>query len=162
MNFLDILHGQDLGGGYDPSLPGICGFQKEYQFLSNFWSCPVELWGIKFLSSEQAYVYSKSEDEHFRRQVLAEVRPGKIKQLGSLVELRPNWDDIKRDIMKEILFAKFRQNPELKRKLLETGMRYLEETNWWHDTYWGVCNGIGDNNLGQLLMLVRTTLRKFG
>ena len=29
----------------------------------------------------------------------------------------------------------------------------------WHDTYWGVCDGVGKNRLGQLLMNLRTDLR---
>ncbi len=33
-----------------------------------------------------------------------------------------------------------------------------EETNTWHDTYWGVCNGVGKNMLGIQLMRVRAEL----
>lgn len=29
------------------------------------------------------------------------------------------------------------------------------EVNNWGDTYWGVCNGIGDNHLGKILMKIR-------
>lgn len=31
--------------------------------------------------------------------------------------------------------------------------------NHWHDTYWGVCDGAGENRLGKLLMQVRRELR---
>ena len=45
-------------------------------------------------------------------------------------------------------------------KLLGTGDTYLEEGNTWNDTFWGVCNGVGENNLGRILMEVREELRK--
>ena len=43
--------------------------------------------------------------------------------------------------------------------LLESEEAYLEETNHWGDVYWGVCNGIGENKLGKLLMDIRDDLR---
>ena len=39
--------------------------------------------------------------------------------------------------------------------LQETRDFYLEETNWWNDTFWGVCNRKGKNILGHLLMKIR-------
>jgi predicted NAD-dependent protein-ADP-ribosyltransferase YbiA (DUF1768 family) len=47
--------------------------------------------------------------------------------------------------MYDIVFDKFTRNKSLGDKLLETGDKYLEETNHWHDTCWGVCNGVGTN-----------------
>lgn len=160
MNLSDLMNEQDWDGGYDKSLPPILGFFNEYRFLSNFHLCPINIWGIDFSSSEQAYVYRKSDDPEFQQKVLAEHHPGKVKKIGSEYKLRPHWNNIRRHLMEHILLNKFRQNPELKKALLDTGRRYIEETNWWHDTYWGVCEGVGENNLGQLLMLVRTILRR--
>jgi predicted NAD-dependent protein-ADP-ribosyltransferase YbiA (DUF1768 family) len=40
-----------------------------------------------------------------------------------------------------------------------TGDRKLVEGNYWHDTFWGVCNGVGENYLGEILMHVRQELR---
>ena len=34
------------------------------------------------------------------------------------------------------------------------------EGNTWNDTFWGVCNGQGQNWLGKILMLVRSELNK--
>lgn len=61
--------------------------------------------------------------------------------------------------MYKLLRAKFVQEP-MRSKLLETGEAYLEETNYWKDTFWGVYNGTGENRLGRLLMLVRDELRE--
>lgn len=62
--------------------------------------------------------------------------------------------------MMEIVFNKFIQNRSLKEKLLDTGNKYLEETNWWKDDFWGVDIKIGGkNNLGKILMKVRECLK---
>lgn len=58
--------------------------------------------------------------------------------------------------MKRIVFDKFYKHQHLKDQLLETGDRYLEETNDWADSYWGVdTKKGGENNLGQILMEIR-------
>ena len=49
-------------------------------------------------------------------------------------------------------------NPDLREKLVATGDAELIEGNHWNDTCWGVCKGIGQNNLGKILMEVRDML----
>jgi hypothetical protein len=49
----------------------------------------------------------------------------------------------------------------LKQLLLATGDKELIEGNTWGDTFWGVCNGIGQNHLGKILMAKRTELKLF-
>jgi predicted NAD-dependent protein-ADP-ribosyltransferase YbiA (DUF1768 family) len=48
--------------------------------------------------------------------------------------------------------CKFIQNEDLRKLLLDTGTSELIEDNNWHDTFWGVCNGVGANKLGEILM----------
>ena len=60
--------------------------------------------------------------------------------------------------MRELLELKFEKEPR-KTWLLTTGDRELIEENHWGNTFWGVCNGIGENNLGNLLMVVRDKLK---
>ena len=88
-----------------------------------------------------------------------ELNPSKAKQLGRKVKLRKDWEEVKTNIMYDICLAKFTQNQDLKEKLLKTGNAILIEGNWWNDTYWGVCNGIGENNLGKILMKIREELK---
>ena len=83
---------------------------------------------------------------------------GQAKRLGKRVELRPDWEDVKIDIMRQVLKSKFTQNPELKAKLIATGDAELIEGNNWNDRFWGVCNGKGQNHLGRLLMELRAEL----
>jgi N-glycosidase YbiA len=44
--------------------------------------------------------------------------------------------------------------------LLDTGDAELVEVNHWRDFWWGVCNGVGANHLGRLLMTIRNELRE--
>jgi len=62
--------------------------------------------------------------------------------------------------MADIVYQKFLQNPELRDKLLATNDAYLVEGNNWKDTYWGICNGVGENWLGRILMIVRHALKQ--
>ena len=80
---------------------------------------------------------------------------GKIaKTWGRRVPLREDWNEVRIPIMEEIVRAKFLQNPELVPQL--TSIKgYIQEDNSWHDTFWGVCNGIGENKLGIILMKIR-------
>lgn len=41
---------------------------------------------------------------------------------------------------------------------MRTGESILIEKNTWGDTYFGVCNGVGENNLGKDLMSIRYRL----
>ena len=60
--------------------------------------------------------------------------------------------------MYKCLRSKF-SAPELREKLLDTGDAELIEGNWWNDTTWGVCNGVGENRLGKLLMQIRAEIK---
>ena len=84
--------------------------------------------------------------------------PGQAKRLGRKCLLRKDWEEAKDHAMLSVLRAKF-ANPELKEKLIATGDVELVEGNHWNDTYWGVCNGIGKNMLGKLLMQVREEIK---
>lgn len=86
------------------------------------------------------------------------MNPAQAKLAGRNCELRKDWEDIKEQTMYEIVSAKFTQNKNLAKLLLDTGDAYLEEGNWWQDTTWGVCNGVGENKLGKILMRVREEL----
>ena len=61
--------------------------------------------------------------------------------------------------MLDIVYVKFTQNEELKQRLLSKKDAELREGNYWKDTHWGVCNGVGLNMLGKTLMVVREMLK---
>lgn len=73
---------------------------------------------------------------------------------------RNDWEQVKEDIMKKALLAKFTQHHELNLKLLSTRNRELVEHTS-NDRYWGDGgDGNGQNRLGYLLMSVREELRQ--
>lgn len=76
------------------------------------------------------------------------------------MNLRPDWEEVKDDVMYTVCKAKFLQNPGLLKKLLDTGDAELIEGNTWNDQIWGVCNGSGENRLGKILMRIRDEAAK--
>lgn len=94
------------------------------------------------------------------RKLFVNLNPSYAKKLGRVVKLRRDWELIKDNIMYQLCLAKFEQNAVLIDLLLATGEAELEEGNFWRDTYWGVCNGVGLNKLGLILMQVRKELKE--
>lgn len=133
-------------------------FEGEFAFLSNFYDAEVEYEGIKYPTNEHAFQAAKSLNPARRLEIAMLDTPGKAKRAGRSLQLRHDWEKVKYDVMLDIVFAKFHQHPELAAKLLATGDAELIEGNWWNDTTWGVCNGVGSNWLGRILMMVRARL----
>ena len=152
---------------YDEERNMILQFRGEYEFLSNFYECPngVEFEGLIYPTSENAYQAAKVHD--FRRKIFTQITPKEAKKLGRKYPMRYEMKspETRIKVMKQILRNKFKRNPELKQKLLETGDVILVEGNTWNDTFWGVdlnspCNNCeygyeGKNMLGKLLMELR-------
>jgi len=135
-------------------------FIGEFFWLSNFFGCPVVVDRIKFQSTEHAYQMFKTDDLEWRKKIRNAKSPGHAKRLGAACPMRPDWDDIKVDVMRKCIRAKFTQNEDLKAKLLATGDEHLEEGNTWSDRVWGTVNGQGQNLLGKILMEIREELRE--
>ncbi len=117
-------------------------FDGEYRWLSNFWPCKVTLDGIEFKCVENAYQAAKSLDSEVRMSFIY-ITAGQAKRLGREIKIRDDWDKVKNDVMYELIHQKFFKNAELRKKLLDTNDDKIVEGNYWHDTYWGVCNGVG-------------------
>ncbi len=133
-------------------------FSGEYEFLSNFYEAPVR-YEYFYGSSEAAYQAQKAAKLDNKLEFL-NYNPRKSKRRARKIPIRADWDAVKVAFMRDIVFAKFIQNPELAEKLLATGNAEIFEGNYWHDTFWGVDNetGAGENNLGKILMEVRAGL----
>ena len=132
-------------------------FRGENRFLSNFYETSVEWEGLIYPSSEAAFQAAKTLDQEDRKRFQT-MAPTIAKREGYKVKLRENWEDIKIDVMYQIVLAKFSQNEFLKQKLIATGREWLEEGNTWGDRTWGTVDGIGNNYLGKVLMAVRSVL----
>ncbi len=126
-------------------------FEGNYRFLSNFY---IEPDGSHV---EGEYQAQKCADPADMVQFL-HIHPGACKRLGRRVKLRSDWESVKVETMRALVWQKFVDHLVLQTKLLATGDAELIEGNHWHDSFWGVCNGWGRNELGKILMQVRTKL----
>ena len=132
----------------------ITSFRGKYRFLSNFYPAEIAYLGIKYPTVEHAYQAVKTVDRRTRQFIAGLATPGQAKQVGHSVVLRANWESIRVGMMDVFLRKKF-AIPVLERLLLATEDRDLVEENSWGDTFWGVCGGVGQNQLGKLLVRIR-------
>lgn len=143
----------------------IKGFFGEYRFLSNFWPAVVFLDGVQFPCVENAYQsakYAQTMRGYFvtcsPKEAIIFARDTPLNE-----EALAEWEKKKVQVMYNLLLQKFDKllNGELYHALQATGDRYLEETNYWGDVFWGVNTshkedkGVGENMLGTLLMKIR-------
>ena len=133
-------------------------FVGDYWFLSNFYPSPVTFNGVVYPTVEHAYQAAKTLDPAERERIRICETPGQAKRLGRRVKLRSDWESIKIDVMATLVREKFR-DPQLAKKLLDTGDCKLIEGNDWGDRIWGMVNGTGKNYLGRILMAIRADLK---
>lgn len=137
----------------------IDSFRDEYRFLSNFWPCQIiSIDGIVYPSVEHAYQAAKTVSFEEKKPIQYAYTAGIAKNLGQKVTKRSDWEEIKQSVMLELVRKKFK-SPILAKLLLHTGNAELIEGNYWGDTYWGICNNVGQNNLGKILMQVRSEIK---
>lgn len=135
---------------------GIYGFSGPFRWLSNFADCEIEFEGVVYPTTENAYQAAKFAPE--LRPPFVHFTPGEAKKAGqNTLAQRPDWREVSLGIMKDLNRKKFVQEP-YKTLLLNTDGLFIEETNTWGDTFWGVCMGNGENHLGRILMEIRDEL----
>lgn len=144
-------------------------FDGEYFFLSNFYEAPTKFrmpsYEITMPTGEHAFQAAKmhamkNRDEKVRedyvRRMAEAPTPAKAKYLGRSVDIHPDsWEDVRVECMREVVFQKFLQHPDLRTSLLKTYDAMLVEGNDWNDKFWGRVDGKGYNKLGVILMEVR-------
>jgi N-glycosidase YbiA len=133
----------------------IDSFSGKFDFLSNFYG--------EGLTVEHYYQAAKTWHDDWKQSILNAETPGRAKRLGRKAPMRDDWDEVRVDIMYELLKEKF-QDLTLAIKLIDTFPISLIEGNKWHDNFWGICscmkcrNTESHNMLGFLLMRVRGEL----
>ncbi len=146
-------------------------FDGEFKFLSNFFTLPTPMtWGdptrpgwpaTAVWTTEAAFQSAKAKTQEDRNRIASIIAPGQAKRAGRAVDVREDWEVVRGVVMLAALREKF-AIPAMREKLLATADANLIEGNTWHDSYWGHCTcgrcRVGKNNLGRLLMQVRTEL----
>ena len=147
---------------------------EENGYLSNWYLSHFTVNGIDFSSMEQFMMYQKAyrfHDEEIANNILHTDNVAEIKKLGRKVHAYDEnvWNGVRQIIVYEGLKAKFSQNADLKRQLVDTGDAVLAECAV-RDQIWGIGLSMGDPNrferskwkgynlLGYALMLVREQL----
>lgn len=134
------------------------GFFGDFRFLSNFYDATVYYEGLKYHSTENAYQSAKIDIDYRHHLQICTAAESKRewKKYPKIDSGKKEWDGRKYDVMALIVFDKFWRNHTLRKALLETGEKYLEELNHWKDTCWGVDIEKGGTNwLGKILMNTR-------
>jgi len=133
---------------------------NEYGFLSNFWPSPMVIDGKEYPTNEHYYQSQKAvkpeQVEWIRNSPTAflAMKAGRSLRMEK-GELQIHWELMKLDVMLKGLREKFKQNPDLRARLLATGDAVLHEDSP-TDMVWGKK---GRDALGILLMQVRRELR---
>lgn len=136
-------------------------FSDKFSFLSNFFCAEILYEGEYWRTVEHAFQGAKTSHPVDKTRIRIADTPGYAKKLGRQVDLREDWEEVKLEIMFELVSAKFESHQNLMQRLLDTGDAELIEGNYWHDNFWGDCsckrceNIKGENVLGQILMMVR-------
>lgn len=139
-------------------------YEHDFYVLSNFAAFQLEWKGYCFHTSEAAYHWEKFIDTNVAVAISIRLAPS-AHEAFKLAEKhhaarRPDWDQIKIGIMKQILRAKADQHEYVTRKLLATGNRQLIEDSW-RDDFWGWGpHKNGHNMMGRLWMEIRDEISK--
>ena len=91
-------------------------------FLSNFYPCEIYFRGQLYTSLEQAYQGTKAKvykDDATFEAILKASTQTRIKGIGGQIVVDRYWDELKLQIMRDLVLAKFKQNKKLYYSLLK-------------------------------------------
>lgn len=136
-------------------------FSGSFDPLNNFSAHTVTIWRHIFYTVEHAFHWKKFEttEPKLAQKIIKAGSPWLAKKLSRTSEnRRSDWQDVKVDIMFEIVSAKALQHEDVRDMLLTTGGKTIVE-NSPVDSFWGCGeDGKGQNQMGKILMKVRSEL----
>ncbi len=133
---------------------------EPYAEFSNFANYPISLDGHVWRTVEHYYQAMKTLSESERAIIRHTNTPGEAKKLGQHVLLREDWEEVKYEVMKTAVRAKFSQHEDIQQVLFNTGFREIAEDSP-NDYIWGLGkDGTGQNLLGKVLVEIREELRE--
>lgn len=137
--------------------------KDEYGCFSNFAHYGFELDGKWWMTSEHYFQAQKFCGTEYEETIRLLDNPMKAAEMGRNrnLPLREDWEQVKDDIMRRAVCAKFAQNKEIRDILISTGKETIIEKTT-NDYYWGCGqDGSGKNMLGIILMEIREKLLFF-
>jgi N-glycosidase YbiA len=128
-------------------------------YMSNYKKARFFIYGRWWNWVEAPYQSQKTLDVNEQELIYQAKTNNESRLLGQKLTMRPDWDQVKRQVMYECCLAKFLQHHDLRKQLLETGDEILIEDSP-VDFWWGCgSDGSGRNELGKVLMQIREELR---
>ncbi len=139
-------------------------YEREFYVFSNFSSFQVKWRGKLWQTSEHAYQaahFFETAPELSEQIFKCSSAHEAYKIAKANADKAPqNWEEIKVDIMEDIVRCKLQQNPYIMHKLLQTEDKLIVEDSPYDDCWgWGK-NKNGRNELGKIWMKLRKELRK--
>jgi ribA/ribD-fused uncharacterized protein len=135
--------------------------REQYACFSNFSPHGFILDNLYWYTSEHYFQAQKFAGTSHLEQIRLAKTPKDAANMGRERSrpLRPDWEQVKDNIMKQAVLRKFETHVDIKEILLSTGDAEIVE-NSPIDYYWGCgADGSGKNMLGIILMEVRDILR---
>ena len=139
--------------------------EKPYGCFSNLFRRPMEFEGMMFPTAEHAYQAGKPRKPEVRDWLMAAPSPSLLAMAAHGLlswDIAPGWSAGRRDRMRAVVLAKFRQHADLQTLLFSTGDARIVESATVDNPVnrrWGEVNGVGQNWLGLILMEVRDALQ---
>jgi len=135
---------------------------KQGWMFSNFSPHPIEYLDMEWPTVEHAFQALKfyPHDMYWFNSINSAGTPQRAKQMGNTRrhKLRDDWEEVKIDLMKELITLKMETYGEIYDALMETGDREMIEASP-TDYYWGEGKDrSGTNMLGKVLVQVRESL----
>ena len=130
-------------------------YNIDNNYMSNFYTSfvvvDINRKRVRFYNVDACYQAFKNEtDGDYVDMLAAEINPKRAKIIG-VKNMGAEWQSRREKIMEEVMFEKFKQNPELMSKLLSTGlgeiMKISKRTSFW--------NSIHYNRTGVILTKIR-------
>jgi len=109
---------------------------SQWRGLSNFERSPIVIDGKEYLSVEHFFQSSKAATQWEHEMIRGTPSPKEAKRVGRTVALRPDWEEIKMDVMLKGLLAKFRQHEQFRDLLLSTGTVMIRHRERTFASYW--------------------------
>lgn len=135
--------------------------EKPYGCFSNFSAHGFVLDELYWQTSEHYFQAQKFVGTPYLEKIRQLKTPKDAANLGRdrSLPLRPDWEQVKDEVMRRAVLQKFSTHAEIREILLATGNESIVENSPF-DYYWGCGkDGSGKNKLGQMLMEVRGILQ---
>ncbi len=135
--------------------------EGELGYLANYSDYGFTVDGVYYPTAEHFYQASKFDNPEIIQKILS---CKTAREAASVGRDRNNkridhFNDIKLNKMYQAVYEKFQQNPDIRKKLIETGDEEIREMTD-QESYWGVGPQLdGENHMGEILMRVREELK---